>query len=114
MNERIKELLEQSGAKTGEYYRNLDDPNISYGKGVVSEWSEEFKQQLRLEPYLRISGMDEKTLEKFAKLIVRECIQELETSKKGDIYTGELFNCEWNDCITRQIEMLKEHFGLDF
>lgn len=48
----------------------------------------------------------------FAELIVRKVIEELEISKKGDIYTGDLFNCEWNDCIDRQIEMLKEEFGV--
>ena len=52
-------------------------------------------------------------VEDFAKSIVRNCIEELEISKKGDIYTGELFNCEWNDCIDSQIAMLKEEFGLD-
>ena len=51
-------------------------------------------------------------LEKFAELIVKDCIEELEVSKKGDIYTGDLFDCEWNDCIDRQIEVLKEEFGV--
>ena len=51
-------------------------------------------------------------IEKFAESIIQECIEELEISKKGDIYTGDLFNCEWNDCIDRQIEMLKEEFGV--
>ena len=50
---------------------------------------------------------------KFAKLIVLDTLIELEASKKGDIYTGELFNCEWNDCIDNQITMLKEHFGVE-
>lgn len=50
---------------------------------------------------------------KFAKLIIQDAISELEIGKKCDIYTGELFNCEWNDCISRQIEMLKEHFGVE-
>lgn len=51
-------------------------------------------------------------LEKFAESIIQECIKELEVSKKGDIYTGDLFDCEWNDCIDRQIEVLKEEFGV--
>lgn len=50
---------------------------------------------------------------KFAKLIILDAIAELEISKKGDIYTGDLFNCEWNDCIDNQITMLKEHFGVE-
>ena len=51
-------------------------------------------------------------IEKFAESIIQECIEELEISKKGDIYTGDLFDCEWNDCIDRQIEVLKEEFGV--
>jgi hypothetical protein len=52
------------------------------------------------------------TLEKFAELIVQECISELEISKKVDPYTGVLFDCEYNKCIDEQSTMLKEHFGV--
>jgi hypothetical protein len=51
--------------------------------------------------------------EKFAELIVRECIRELEISRKCDPYTGELFDCEYNTCIKEQSVMLKEHFGVE-
>jgi len=51
--------------------------------------------------------------EKFAELIVRECIQELEISRKCDPYTGDLFNCEYNTCINEQTIVLKEHFGVE-
>jgi hypothetical protein len=50
---------------------------------------------------------------KFAELIVRECIQELEISRKCDPYTGDLFDCEYNTCIKEQSIMLKEHFGVE-
>ena len=50
--------------------------------------------------------------EKFAELIVRECIREFEISRKCDPYTGELFDCEYNTCIKEQSVMLKEHFGV--
>jgi hypothetical protein len=56
---------------------------------------------------------DRKAIEKFAELIVRECIRELETSRKCDPYTGELFDCEYNTCIKEQSIMLKEHFGVE-
>lgn len=49
---------------------------------------------------------------KFAELIVQACIEELETSKRCDPYTGELFTCEYNDCLNDQIAMLKEEFGI--
>jgi hypothetical protein len=49
----------------------------------------------------------------FAELIVRECIQEMETSKRCDPYTGELFVSEYNRTIDEQISVLKEHFGVE-
>ena len=51
--------------------------------------------------------------EKFAELIVRECIGEMETSKRCDPYTGDLFVNEYNRTIDEQISMLKEHFGVE-
>ena len=50
--------------------------------------------------------------QRFAELIVRECIRELEISRKCDPYTGDLFDCEYNTCIKEQSIMLKEHFGV--
>ena len=50
---------------------------------------------------------------KFAELIVRECIEQLEIGKKCDPYTGELFICERNDDIDYEIAVLKEHFGVE-
>ena len=52
-------------------------------------------------------------IEKFAELIVRECIRELEISRKCDPYTGDLFDCEYNTCIKEQSIMLTEHFGVE-
>jgi hypothetical protein len=49
---------------------------------------------------------------KFAELIVGECVQEMETSKRCDPYTGELFVSEYNRTIDEQISVLKEHFGV--
>jgi hypothetical protein len=51
--------------------------------------------------------------EKFAELIVKECIRELEISRKCDPYTGNLFDCEYNTCIKEQTTMLKEYFGVE-
>jgi hypothetical protein len=49
----------------------------------------------------------------FAVLIIKECIKELEISKKGDPYTGDVYDCEYNTCIDDQITVLKEHFGVE-
>lgn len=45
--------------------------------------------------------------DKFAELIVRECIKELEASRKCDPYTGQVTECEYNICIDEQIEVIK-------
>lgn len=55
----------------------------------------------------------EKEMLRFAQLIVRECVKNLETNKRCDIYTGELTDCDWNDVIQHQIDSLKEHFGVE-
>lgn len=49
----------------------------------------------------------------FGELIVRECISEMQISKKGDRYTCEVYDNEYNRAIQDQIEWLKEHFGLE-
>jgi len=55
----------------------------------------------------------ENFINRFAELIVRECIGEMETSKRCDPYTGDLFVNEYNRTIDEQISMLKEHFGVE-
>ena len=76
-------------------------------------------RQFEKESKLEIFGLGAKrhiweaALEKYAELIVRECIRELEISRKCDPYTGELFDCEYNTCIKEQSVMLKEHFGVE-
>ena len=63
--------------------------------------------------YFLASWATEEDLEKFAELIIRECIAQLEIGKKCDPYTGELFICERNDNIDYEIAVLKEHFGVE-
>jgi hypothetical protein len=50
--------------------------------------------------------------EKFAQLILNTVIEELNTVKKCDAYTGELIECEKNTILTEQIEWLQEYFGI--
>ena len=66
----------------------------------------------RIRDLYNIGPVHRDAVEQFAELIVRDVIEELESSKKGDIYTGDLVNCEWNDCIDHQINVLKEKFGV--
>jgi len=86
MNERIKELAEQSGCKVmdGEWYipsaTGLE--KIVYTKGIG--------------------------LEKFAELIVLECIDECLRMQLGNQYTPEelLFQ-------TKYRKIIKQHFGVE-
>tara|TARA_B110000503_G_scaffold75731_1_gene116911 strand:+ start:5071 stop:5298 length:228 start_codon:yes stop_codon:yes gene_type:complete len=57
--------------------------------------------------------MDVTRYEKFAKLIVRECINEIKTGYRGDLYTGDVYACEHNKCIDEQIAMLRDYFGVE-
>lgn len=105
MNEKLKSMLEKAGASTTEYYRNLDNSD-SYSKSIVNGWSEEFREQLRLEPYLRVKEMDEGTLEKFAELIVQECCEWIDGAPATE--SGQLL-------LTKSfiIVNLKGHFGVE-
>ncbi len=52
-------------------------------------------------------------IEKFGKLMINDCIKELEISRRGDPYTGNLYDCEYNTCINEQIQVLKARFGVN-
>jgi hypothetical protein len=87
MNERIQELAKQA-----------EDWADSQGFFVTINFASDYQDCL---------------MEKFAELIVQECIEQLETGKKCDPHTGSLFTCDHNDNIDYQIEVLKEHFELE-
>jgi hypothetical protein len=87
MNERIQELAKQAGHR---YY-----PSSNSGP-------------LRVE-YLTPE------LEKFAELIVRECINKIETHQipVGNSAAGEMA-CEWTYAALKEIrDEIKEHFGVE-
>ena len=86
MNKRIKELAEQAKAES-------------------SQW-------LGSKPAITITH-DE--LEKFAELIVRECIDKIETHRipVGNSAAGEMA-CEWTyDALKEIRDEIKEHFGVE-
>ena len=91
MNERIRELAEQAGLK---YYNwSTIESNIIDG---------DFKYP-RLEDY-----------KKFAELIVKECIDKIETHRipVGNSAAGEMA-CEWTYAALKEIrDEIKEHFGV--
>ena len=87
MNERIRELITQAGG-----HWNYGDFNM----GSSVEFQEE-------------------DIEKFAELIVRECINKIETYRipVGNSAAGEMA-CEWTYDALKEIRGdIKEHFGVE-
>jgi hypothetical protein len=91
MNERIKKLAEQSGF----YFYDMHDINgQDLGESIEADkWS---------------------VAEEFVDLIVRECIDKIETYRipVGNSSSGELA-CEWTYNALKEIrDDIKEHFGM--
>jgi hypothetical protein len=93
MNERIEKLAEQAGG----------NPNYKAFRGHF------------LPPppdYIDPATVD---LEKFAELIVRECIDKIETYRipVGNSAAGEMA-CEWTyDALKEIRDKIREHFGVE-
>tara|TARA_R110000764_G_C10749842_1_gene352082 strand:- start:277 stop:528 length:252 start_codon:yes stop_codon:yes gene_type:complete len=75
-------------------------------------------KQLAVEAKLIVAepnGFDPTTLsfaqQLFAHLIVSRCIALMDVNYRGDMYTGDLFACEYNNCINEQVETLEDYFG---
>ena len=87
MNERIRELAEQAG---GEFYEGFA------GSTNFVKFAED-------------------DFEKFAELIVRECIEKIETYRipVGNSAAGEMA-CEWTyDALKEIRDEIREHFGVE-
>ena len=91
MNERIKELAEQAE----QYVNNAMDERAN---------NKDFT----------FGDIDEMYNKKFAELIVRECIDKIETHRipVGNSAAGEMA-CEWTYAALKEIrDDIKEHFGV--
>ena len=89
MNEQIKELAAQAG--------------------VLTDWGSDIT-----EGRYTIGGTS-KGMEKFAKLIIHRCIDEIETYRipVGNSAAGEMA-CEWTYAALKEIrDNIKEHFGIE-
>jgi hypothetical protein len=53
-----------------------------------------------------------KFADRFAELIVRECIAELESVKVNE-YRTDVYDIGYDDGLTQAVETIKEHFGVD-
>ena len=84
-----------------------------------SKMNEQIKQ-LAIEAKLIVAepnGFDPTTLSfaqrLFAHLIVSKCIALMDVNYRGDMYTGDVFACEYNNCINEQVETLEDYFGFN-
>jgi len=72
-------------------------------------------QQLLKESTYDVLGVKQIDQEKFAELIVRECIDKIETHRipVGNSAAGEMA-CEWTYAALKEIrDEIKEHFGVE-
>lgn len=82
MNDRIKKIAEQAG-----FIMWADEP---WGRGQVIDWAVNYDAEL----------------EKFAELIMQECIEVVNSRYMGDL------NREDQE-VRRCVEDLKQHFGVE-
>jgi hypothetical protein len=88
MNERIKELALAA-------FRPINDITT---EGVADFHT--FKQ-----PWFQLYN------KAFAELIVSKCIELMDENYRGDMYTGDVFASEYNNCINEQVQALEDYFG---
>ena len=50
---------------------------------------------------------------KFAELIVSKCVELMDENYRGDMYTGDVYASEYNNCINEQVETLQDYFGVN-
>ena len=84
MNERIRELMDQAGITT-----NLD---TDYYEKDMNKWVDYFS-------------------EKFAELIVRECLNEIE-SQRSNGENDDQWTITRDLCYHNMMAQLKQHFGV--
>ena len=63
------------------------------------------------------NGFDQTSLtlsqQLFAELIIFKCIALMDESYRGDMYTGDVFATEYNNCINEQVKTLEDYFGVN-
>ena len=62
---------------------------------------------------LQLDGRLHFDQEKFAEAIVSKCIALMDENYRGDMYTGDVYASEYNNCINEQVKTLEEYFGVN-
>jgi hypothetical protein len=92
LNEQLKQLAEQAG------FVIACQRGVNEGKfRIVPGWD----------------GICIEEVEKFAELIVSKCIELMDENYRGDMYTGDVYASEYNNCINEQVEALEDYFGVN-
>jgi hypothetical protein len=91
MNERIKELAKQA------YRQDCLKNNPNWKEGVAFE---------------RFIGLMDSTFEKFAELIVRECIQSIQSDMDRETMNGTISLAKHAGMVSAKT-VLKKHFGVE-
>ena len=103
MNERIRELAEQAGIPAIDGKWDYNDRNLLVKED--GEW-----RVAQLSEIISTMIQSERGLNKFAQLIVRECIYEVEGLQ---VLQSTLDRSQhWNRAIAHTALHLKEHFGV--
>ena len=88
MNERIRELADEAGLRFTQLMSNPMVPVVGFGK--------------------------ETDLEKFAELIVRECIKQVEPTQHHEVWAQSyLGGVDGLDLLSSKIKDIKRHFGVE-
>ena len=78
-----------------------------------SKMNEQIKQLATICWDKQLDGRLHFDQEKFAELIVSKCIALMDENYRGDMYTGDVFASEYNNCINEQVETLEKYFGVN-
>jgi hypothetical protein len=99
MNERIKELAEQAGIPVIEGHWDYNDREILVKND--GEWRKALPSEI-----IHTMFQSEKGLEKFAELLIKECVQ---TIQKCSYNSGD----EWEWGLEIAENAIKERFGIE-
>lgn len=96
MNERLKELYEQAHEQKPIIVADPEtcEPTHKLGHGGVPMYHNVFNP------------------EKFAELIVRECVSTLHDMHLWQSVNNQNYPSAWHDAVDKGIDAIKEHFGV--
>jgi len=106
MNERIQRLAEQAGIPAIDGKWDYNDRNLLVKED--GEW-----RVAQLSEIISTMIQSERGLNKFAQLIVKECVQTL-IDNTPERYTNESAEEDWDKGYDRAcVHHIKEHFGVE-